>query len=98
MKRATLTETKNNLSALIDRVRHGETVLILDRGVPVARIESVAHEAPSPEGRLARLERLGLVVRAASAAPRQLLDQDPPRPRRGASALAALVSERESGR
>jgi len=30
MKRATLTETKNNLSALVDQVQHGETILILD--------------------------------------------------------------------
>jgi prevent-host-death family protein len=98
VKKATLTETKNNLSAIIDRVRHGETVLILDRGIPVARIESVAHETPTSEGRLARLERLGLVVRAAGTVPRQMLEQDPPRPRRGASALAALIAERESGR
>jgi hypothetical protein len=32
MKKATLTETKNNLSALVDQVQHGETILILDRG------------------------------------------------------------------
>jgi prevent-host-death family protein len=98
VKKATLTETKNNLSALIDQVRHGETVLILDRGVPVARIESVAHEGPSPDGRLERLERLGVVVRATATSPRRILEQDPPRPRRGASALAALLAERESGR
>ena len=36
MKTATLTETKNQLSALIDQVRHGETILILDRGRAVA--------------------------------------------------------------
>jgi len=39
MKRATLTETKNNLSALVDQVQHGETIVILDRGRPVARLE-----------------------------------------------------------
>ena len=41
MKTATITEAKNGLSALIDRVRAGESVLILDRGVPIARIEPI---------------------------------------------------------
>ena len=57
MKRATLTDTKNNLSALVDQVQHGETILILDRGRPVARLESVLGDGDDPEGRLARLER-----------------------------------------
>ena len=36
MKTATISETKNRLSALLDRVRHGETILITDRERPVA--------------------------------------------------------------
>src|SRR5678809_661438 len=40
MKTATLTEAKNQLSALIDLVRHGETIVITDRGRPVARLVS----------------------------------------------------------
>ena len=39
MKRATITETKNQLSAVLDSVRNGETVLILDRGRPIARMK-----------------------------------------------------------
>jgi antitoxin (DNA-binding transcriptional repressor) of toxin-antitoxin stability system len=31
MKRASISETKNRLSELLERVRHGETVLITDR-------------------------------------------------------------------
>ena len=38
MQRTSITEAKNNLSALIDRVRRGETVLICDRNRPVARM------------------------------------------------------------
>ena len=42
MKKASITETKNRLSARCSiRVRHGETVLIMDRGNPVARLEPV---------------------------------------------------------
>ena len=32
MKRDTLTDTKKNLSAFVDQVQHGETILILDCG------------------------------------------------------------------
>ena len=41
MKKASITEAKNNLSALIDRVKGGSPVLIVDRGRPVARLEPV---------------------------------------------------------
>ena len=69
MKTATLTETKNNLSALVDQVRNGETVLILDRGRPVARLESVLEGDSPSEGRLARLEREGLMRRGTGRRP-----------------------------
>ena len=98
MKRATLTETKNNLSALVDQVRHGETILILDRGRPVARLESVLEGSSASEGRLARLERQGIVRRAMSTSPEALLAKRPPRPTRGSSALQELIDERRSGR
>ena len=40
MKSASVSEAKNGLSALLDEVRRGETVLITNHGKPVARIES----------------------------------------------------------
>ena len=62
MKRTSITDAKNGLSALIEQVRHGESVIIEDRGVPVARLEFLV--APgrrggpgSVEGRAARLQR-----------------------------------------
>jgi prevent-host-death family protein len=68
MKTATITEAKNQLSALIDRVRHGETVVITDRGRPVARLESVVTDSSAdPAGRLARLERRGLLRRGGAS-------------------------------
>jgi len=98
MKRATLTETKNNLSALVDQVQHGETILILDRGRPVARLASVLGEEDDPEGRLARLERQGVLRRALAPPPREVLMAKPPRASEGASALEALLTERRDGR
>ena len=38
MKSATITEVKNQLSAIIDRVKAGESVVVTDRGQPVATI------------------------------------------------------------
>src|SRR6185503_11762579 len=98
MKKATLTETKNNLSALVDQVQHGETILILDRGRPVARLESVLNEMDDPEGRLARLERQGLLRRASASLPHEILAQRPPRPSGGASVLETLLAERREDR
>ena len=66
MRRATITEAKNGLSSLIDRVKGGETILITDRGVPVARLAPAAATAvPDDEGRLARLERTGVITRGS---------------------------------
>jgi prevent-host-death family protein len=97
VKKATITETKNKLSALIDRVRHGETVLILDRGRPVARLESVLAGEEPGEGRLERLERMGVLRRATGPVPAEILDQEPPRPTQG-SVLEELLEERRTGR
>lgn len=95
---ATITEAKNGLSALIDQVRAGESVLIMDRGTPVARLESAVSASPDAEGRIARLERAG-AVRAASKPPvTELLRTRPPSLQAGASAVAALIEERREGR
>ena len=42
MKKATITQAKNNLSALIDGLKDGSPVFIVDRGRPVARLEPAA--------------------------------------------------------
>ena len=99
MKKASITQTKNQLSALLDRVRHGETVLIMDRGRPVARLEPALQEGERNEaGRLARLERAGILRRAISPARSRLLLEPPPKSKKGASILQALLAEREQGR
>ena len=97
MKRASITEAKNNLSALIDGLRAGSPVLIVDRGRPVARLEPVAgRDAAEQEGRLARLVREG-AVRSRRAAPPLPLFSAPP-PRAAASAVELLLDERRQGR
>ena len=100
MKKASITETKNRLSALLDLVRHGETVLIMDRGRPVARLEPVQQGTGGGEtaGRLARLERAGIIRQSPLVNADKLLLQPPPKAKRGASALRALLEERAQGR
>ncbi|UYN94210.1 MAG: type II toxin-antitoxin system prevent-host-death family antitoxin [Enhydrobacter sp.] len=99
MKKASISEAKNKLSALLDGVRRGAPVLIMDRGRPVARLEPVLGEAKdASEGRLMRLVRDGVVHPRRAALPKSFLASTPPTPRRGASAVAALLDERREGR
>ena len=98
MKRASITEAKNQLSALIDRVRRGERVVIEDRGVPVARLDSMLDLPGDDQGRLARLERAGLARRPDAAAPRTMLKTAPPRPSGGERLSRAVLDERAEGR
>ena len=95
---ATITEAKNRLSALIDQARAGESVLIVDRGTPVARLESAVSAAPDADGKVARLERAGTVRAARKPPATQLLSSDPPSPQSGASAVTAILDERRDGR
>ncbi len=96
MKKASITETKNKLSALIDGLKSGSPVLIVDRGRPVARLEAVTDD--ELDGKLARLAREGIVRPGRTRAPRTLFTEQPPRLEKGVSALEALIEERREGR
>ena len=99
MKRTSISHAKSQLSALLDRVRHGETIVIEDRGVPVAHLVPVAGRATtSDRDRLARLERQGILRPPLSSKPGPLL-QTAPRGRARGTPLSRLVrSERDEGR
>lgn len=98
MKKASITEAKNNLSALIDRVKAGSAVLIVDRGRPVARLEPASGPGADDDSRLARLVRDGIVRPAHRAIPKALFATRPPRSKRGTSGVRALLEERREGR
>ena len=66
METATITQVKNGLSAYIDKVKAGESILLTDRGVPVAVLEPVSEQIDWDK-RMARLERAGLVSRGRDA-------------------------------
>jgi prevent-host-death family protein len=100
MKRASITEAKNNLSALIDGLKGGSPVLIVDRGRPVARLEPVTTTGlrSDDQSRLGRLVRDGVVRPARAAVPKALFASKPPRPKEGASGVRALIEDRRAGR
>jgi prevent-host-death family protein len=98
MKKASITEAKNNLSALIDRVKGGSSVLIVDRGRPVARLEPATGLGSDDNSRLARLVRDGVVRPAQRVIPKTLFTTAPPRVKRGVSGVRTLLEERREGR
>lgn len=98
MKTATIAETKNSLSALIDGLRTGAPVLILDRGRPVARLDPVSSTAEeASDGRLSRRLRDGVVRPRRSDPPLALFSSKPPRLRAGLSEVDALTKDRLEG-
>jgi prevent-host-death family protein len=95
MEKATISQLKNRLSAYLKKVRAGDSILILDRDQPIARIERVA-PSEGPEDRLTRLERSGLLQRSTTKVSVEKLRDPVPRPER--SVVEALVEERRGGR
>ena len=67
MKRANISQLKNKLSAFVAEARAGETVLILDRQTPVARLVPLeggqtltVQEAKRPVSALRKIRRISL--------------------------------------
>ena len=103
MIQATISQVKNGLSAYLRRVRSGESVLVLDRSIPVARIVPVGRGLEHSPGtddvdesaRIARLERAGILSRRSPESPLDVL-AEPFAP--GARILDALLEERSEER
>ncbi len=99
MKKANISYTRNHLSEMISQVREGETILIVDRHRPVARLEPVGGSASRDVPWQADLVRRGLIrsararldVKALGALRMAVPNED-------ADILAALLDEREDGR
>ena len=102
MIRATISQVKDGMSAYLRRVKSGESVLVMERRTPIARIVPVGLDAEDGkeadhvdrEAKLARLERAGIVVRRGSGSPLDMLGQPL---RSGVGVLEALLDERLEG-
>ena len=98
MKKASITEAKNGLSKLIDGVKAGTPVLIMDRGHPVARLEPVTG-AEDDSGRLAHLIREGKVRPSRGPGlPKSFFTEPLPVVEGGQSIVDILIEERREGR
>lgn len=99
MNKANISYTRNHLSAMLSRVREGETILIVDRQQPVARLEPVAGPSARALPWQADLVRRGLVRSARGQLDAKTLGALPlPKPRDGGDILDALLADREEGR
>jgi prevent-host-death family protein len=87
-------EAKNNLSKLLRRVREGESILILDRKIPVARLEPLPRGSKeADEAHWADLERRGLAKRGKGKLPKDFWTR--PRPKfKGGSVVETLLKMR----
>ncbi len=96
MKTASISQAKNRLSAYVDMVRRGESILITDRGKAVACLVPLEPGTKEYEdSHLAELERLGIIRRPRKPPLRQL-----PKPvkLKGNVDAARLVAEDREGR
>jgi prevent-host-death family protein len=99
MKTASVSEAKNRLSAFLELVRRGETVVITDRNVPVAQLAPLpAAMRGDDEARLQALERRGVIRRARVRPGKDFLKRLPAVAKVKGDALAALMNEREEAR
>jgi antitoxin (DNA-binding transcriptional repressor) of toxin-antitoxin stability system len=94
MKKASVSELKNQISRYLDYVKHGETVLVLDRMVPVAELKPVTGKSSS--GKLVALERKGIIRLGSGEIPEKFFKEKLSGKR--ARILDALLEERENGR
>lgn len=100
MMTTSISEAKAKLSALLDRVKAGETITITDRGVPVAQIVPLNGAGEVDwDARLESLERRGLIRRPARTPDmKAFLDAHPPVRCEGSVLEALLEERRESTR
>jgi antitoxin (DNA-binding transcriptional repressor) of toxin-antitoxin stability system len=95
---ARISELKQRLSYYLNRVRRGESIVVLDRDRVIARIDPAGGPADGPTGEagwLDDLERRGVVRRAPARLSRDWLAR---RPKARADVLEALLSERDESR
>lgn len=98
VKTASVTEAKAHLSRLLDVVRGGESVLILHRGRPVARLEPVRAGEETDDLRQARLVREGIVRPGVEPPDAAALGAPGKKLPRKKGLLDALLRDREEGR
>lgn len=95
-ERVSVSQLKARLSEWLGKLRAGRSVIITDRGKPVARLEPVGWQ-DDPEGQLAALVSAGLARAPEHTLRKQFFEE--PRPQDPeATVLRALLDERRNSR
>ncbi|MEP6781751.1 MAG: type II toxin-antitoxin system prevent-host-death family antitoxin [Gemmatimonadaceae bacterium] len=97
MKTIAISEAKNGLSALVREVRGGATIVITDRGIPVAQLAPVGTSTGIPSAAI-ELARRGRLILPTTAPHTEWTSLPFPKPLGAKSAVAALLDERREGR
>jgi prevent-host-death family protein len=97
MERVSISQLKDQLSAYLKKVRAGETVLVMDRNIPVARIDRI-QQTEDETSRIAQLEAAGVLLppRGPPLSLEELRRNRVVAP--GARVLEALLEERREDR
>ncbi len=101
MKRASVSELREHLSRYLEQVRRGETIEVVDRKIPVARVVPMASEGKKARQRnnslVKRLLRSGQVKAGHLRGVPEILKRLPTGPAQS-GVLEALLAERAEGR
>lgn len=98
MRRASVSEAKNSLSALLSEVRRGETVLVTHHGKPVAQIRPCDADALTDEAAAKLVQEDIADPPQASLDIAAFMDRRLPRLPEGWSASGLIVAERDESR
>ncbi|MBI4583022.1 MAG: type II toxin-antitoxin system prevent-host-death family antitoxin [Planctomycetes bacterium] len=77
MLKVSVTELKNKLSYYLRLVKGGETIEVLERSLPVAKLQGVAGESTEGDAHLKRLIREGIVTPGKKPDPKAVLKTPP---------------------
>jgi antitoxin (DNA-binding transcriptional repressor) of toxin-antitoxin stability system len=99
MRSVNISTLRGNLSRLLDAVRRGQTLQILDRDIPIAQIVPIASQPASSDDAplIERLRRSGVAQVGTLERLPHIVGKLPPGPRH-TGAVDALLAERRSGR
>jgi prevent-host-death family protein len=101
MKTVNISTLRASLSSILDAVRQGSTVEIIDRTVPIARLVPVEPATDTGNRRLPawieKLRRAGVVRVGTLKGVREIIEKRPPGPAH-TGAVEALIEDRRTGR
>lgn len=97
MRSVSVSEAKNGLSALLREIRGGAVITITDRGIPVARLLPPAPTRGIPAAAI-ELAQKGVLKLPERPPNTKWLDLPRPKLKGRASAVRALLEERETAR